>query len=968
MTKIFNRHPVQIVLLAVVYFATARLGLLLAYPGTNATPIWMPTGIALSAVLLFGNRMWPGIALGAFFVNFVHLAGLDLTIPVSLVASFSTSVGNTLEALIGAYLIHRNTGTRNPFERSGDIFAFILFGALISTTVSATIGTATFCLSVSEWRDFATIWLTWWLGDAVGAIVLVPLIMTCKGLDIAAWNFRATWGNLLLSVLIITASCIVFLIGYPLAFILLPILIVSAFRFGQFGSAMAICIISGFSIYGTVNGIGQFVAGTRIESLLLQQGFIGSIAIATMVLAATVSEQKKSESDIIESVRYNRLLFELSPIGLALCRMNGSLVDINPAYAKIIGRSVKEALQLSYWDITPLEYAEQEKVQLKRLEDVGSYGPYEKEYIHKDGHLVPVRLQGLIIEKDGEKFIWSCVEDISERKAAERELQKNERLLRLFVEHAPAAIAMFDHNMRYIAASRRFLADYGLAGREIIGRSHYEVFPDIPERWREVHRRCLAGAVEKSEEDFFPRMDGNADWVRWEIRPWYESPGEIGGVILFSEVITERKKAEEDLRAERDLSVKALDSMPGIFYMYDEGRKFLRWNKKFEEVSGYSGDEISRMNPLDFFSGRDKELLGERIQDVFSVGYSDVEADFVSKDGTRTPYYFTGAAVLYEGKTCLVGMGIDISKRKLVETELMTHRQHLEGLIRERTVDLKESQEALLNIVEDLNFKTDELEAANAKLRELDRLKSMFIASMSHELRTPLNSIIGFSGIILQGMSGEINEEQRDQLGRVFRSGKHLLSLVTDVIDIAKIESGRIVPYPEKFDLHGLIDEAVGQIRPQANDKGLAIEEILPDLPVLMHSDRKRLLQCMLNYLSNAVKFSETGTVTVEVAVGAEGRRQKAEGEEKVLPDGWLEFSVRDTGIGIKEEDKPLLFGSFVRLESHLKTTTPGTGLGLYLTRKLVSEVLSGEVGMESRLGEGSRFWLRVPVDLEVGE
>ncbi|MDO8947471.1 MAG: PAS domain S-box protein [Desulfocapsaceae bacterium] len=698
-----------------------------------------------------------------------------------------------------------------------------------------------------------------------------------------------------------------------------------------------------------------------VIGLILFGGVIFTIigAKAWMIIAEE-KKRRRVEEELRQSQQYNRLLFELSPIGLTLCRMDGTLVDINSTYARIIGRSVEETLQLSYWDITPQQYGVQEKEQLKSLEESGQYGPYEKEYIHKEGYLVPVRLRGLIIDKDGEKFIWSSVEDISESKKAEKEMQRNEQVLRLFVEHTPAAIAMFDREMKYIVASRRFLIDYNLGEQDIIGRSHYEVFPDIPEHWKEIHRRCLAGAVEKSGEDSFPRADGKMDWVRWEIHPWYETQGKIGGIILFSEVITERKETEEALRAERDLNVKALDSMPGIFYMYDENRKFQRWNKNFELVSGYSGAEIARMSPLDFFAGEGRELLQERIQEVFATGVSEAEADFVSKDGTRTPFYFTGVTVRYEGKTCLVGMGIDVTERKRVEQELEKHREKLEELVHKRTVELQESQSALMNIVDDLNVKTEELEQANAMLKELDRLKSMFIASMSHELRTPLNSIIGFTGLIVGDMVGAISDEQRDMLGRVSRAGKHLLSLITDVIDIAKIESGKIVPYLEDFDLHALLDEAVGQVGTQAGEKGLTIEELQPDDPMIIHSDRKRLLQCLLNYLSNAVKFSEKGTVTVEVKTAGTGGESTGL-EAANLPDGWIEISIKDTGIGIREEDMKLLFGSFVRLETPLKTTTPGTGLGLYLTKKLTTEVLGGTVGAESEEGSGSRFWLRLP-------
>ncbi len=284
----------------------------------------------------------------------------------------------------------------------------------------------------------------------------------------------------------------------------------------------------------------------------------------------------------------------------------------------------------------------------------------------------------------------------------------------------------------------------------------------------------------------------------------------------------------------------------------------------------------------------------------------------------------------------------------------------LEDKVRERTADLDKVRRDLLNLVADLN-------RANEKLQELDRLKAMFIASMSHELRTPLNSIIGFTGIILQGMTGGINDEQRDQLERVFRAGKHLLLLITDVIDIAKIESGKIVPYAGEFLLDGVIDEACDSLKVQITEKGLELRKTVLETPIRMKSDRRRILQCLLNLLSNAVKFTAGGTVTVAVkwhkGIGTEGRQAQSGGRDD-MPGGFVEISVTDTGIGISAEDMPRLFQSFVRFESQQKTTTPGTGLGLYLTKKLTTEVLGGELWAESRAGEGSVFTLRLPVIL----
>ncbi len=238
-----------------------------------------------------------------------------------------------------------------------------------------------------------------------------------------------------------------------------------------------------------------------------------------------------------------------------------------------------------------------------------------------------------------------------------------------------------------------------------------------------------------------------------------------------------------------------------------------------------------------------------------------------------------------------------------------------------------------------------ELEAANAHLKQLDRLKSMFIASVSHELRTPLNSIIGFSGLLLQGISGEINEEQRDDLRRIYHSGKHLLDLITDIIDISKIEAGRVDIFPGEFSLHALINEAARLIGPQAQEKGLQLT-LDTGSDIDMYTDRKRLLQVLLNLMSNAVKYSETGVITVDA---------------RLAGDDMVDIAVWDTGIGIAKEDLPRLFEAFERLDSHLRVRAGGTGLGLYLTRKIVVDILGGNVSVQSKEGEGSVFGIHIP-------
>lgn len=267
---------------------------------------------------------------------------------------------------------------------------------------------------------------------------------------------------------------------------------------------------------------------------------------------------------------------------------------------------------------------------------------------------------------------------------------------------------------------------------------------------------------------------------------------------------------------------------------------------------------------------------------------------------------------------------------------LDTMTERLSRTIVELEVEVKEhrsSEEALTQ--------------ANRKLQELDRLKTMFIASMSHELRTPLNSIIGFSGILLQGMAGELNEKQENQLTRINQAGKHLLDLIIDVIDISKIEAGKIELRPETFLVSEAVDEVVREIAPAMEKKGLMLQVEVPE-NMGIYTDRRRMLQCLKHLFSNAVKFSEKGTIDIRASETS----------------GFVEIAVSDEGIGINASDMKRLFRAFERFESHLKVIEGGSGLGLYLTRKIATELLGGMIDVQSSEGEGSRFTLKLPLRL----
>jgi len=239
----------------------------------------------------------------------------------------------------------------------------------------------------------------------------------------------------------------------------------------------------------------------------------------------------------------------------------------------------------------------------------------------------------------------------------------------------------------------------------------------------------------------------------------------------------------------------------------------------------------------------------------------------------------------------------------------------------------------------------EQLKQANIHLQEMDRLKSIFLASMSHELRTPLNSIIGFTGVILMGIAGEVNEEQRKQLTMVKNSANHLLSLINDILDISKIEADKVVLSLEEFSLDSVVREVVESVSPMVSEKGLELVAEVPE-GITLFSDRRRTKQVLMNLVSNAVKFTERGSVRIAA---------------RVTGDENLELRVIDTGVGIKKEDMYKLFQPFQQVDISLTKKYEGTGLGLYLTKKLV-DVLGRDISAKSEYGRGSEFTFTLPL------
>jgi signal transduction histidine kinase len=271
------------------------------------------------------------------------------------------------------------------------------------------------------------------------------------------------------------------------------------------------------------------------------------------------------------------------------------------------------------------------------------------------------------------------------------------------------------------------------------------------------------------------------------------------------------------------------------------------------------------------------------------------------------------------------------TRRMRAEEERDAHQQHLESLVQERTADLV---------------------AANVELRDATATKSQFLANMSHELRTPLNSIIGFSGILTQGLTGPLEKEQLTQIQMINRSGKHLLMLVDDILDLAKIEAGKAELNIEKVDLAAIIREVGALVRPLAESKGIGIRVDMCTGKVSLSTDGGKVQQILFNLVGNAVKFTHQGGVVIAA---------------RHTSDHGVSIAVTDTGPGISCDDLPRVFEDFTQIATPGGAKPPGTGLGLRISREF-AHMLGGQVTAESTLGVGSTFTFTLPAEPPAAE
>ncbi|MBL8050905.1 MAG: PAS domain S-box protein, partial [Anaerolineales bacterium] len=400
----------------------------------------------------------------------------------------------------------------------------------------------------------------------------------------------------------------------------------------------------------------------------------------------TQLQQAKETLSKIEE-RFTQV-WEVTTDAMVLSDENGIVIAANPAYYKLYGYRPEQVIGQSFSIIFPEDFRAYALAQYKEIfkSDVPPT-PLEAVVRIADGSERIVESRASFLTSAGQRTaMLSIIRDITERTLSEKKLQTSERTLKLFVEYAPASIAMFNREMKYIAASKRYLADYRLADQEIVGHSHYEIFPEIPERWKDIHKRCLAGAIEKAEADPFPREDGTTDWVRWEIHPWYEANGEIGGIILFSEVITERINAAVLLKESEERFRLVVEAAPSAMIVIDKQGKIQLSNTRALNLFGYQdegmvGKSIDMLVPERFREAhptfRDDFYLNPQTR---AMG-SGRELFGLHKNGSEIPLEIGLAPFESDQGMLTLAYIVDITERKQAEQALRNSEEKYRAVV-----------------------------------------------------------------------------------------------------------------------------------------------------------------------------------------------------------------------------------------------------------------------------------------------
>jgi two-component system sensor histidine kinase/response regulator len=629
-------------------------------------------------------------------------------------------------------------------------------------------------------------------------------------------------------------------------------------------------------------------------SSITQTGVEGGIRYINVL--QDITARKKAEEALKTSEEKYREMMEDLPVGIVLNTVDGRNPERNRAYMEMHGYTSKEeferipAVEL-YFD------PEDRKLFLNKMGE-GAVRNFEIKHKRKDGSQFWVSLSAIPqIGKHSEKLSLVIAQDITERKKAEEALKISEERYRMLVENAPVGVVLSTLEGQPIERNRAICEMHGYDSKEEFSKvKSAELYAD-PAKRKLFLKKLEKGPVFDFETTH-KRKDGSTFWVSLTAIPW-TSASRGKEVITIAQDVTDRKRAEERLKLRATLLDAATSSI--VLQRMDGTLAYV--NQSALRMYGHNRNTFSRTNVRDFIAPESVPDFDKLLRETSEKKEYRGEFIHVRKDGAKFPVEVYATAVSTEGNRFILSIVNNITERKEMETAL------------------KKAKE--------------EAEAAN-------QAKSEFLAHMSHEIRTPMNAIVGLTHLALKT---EITPKQRDYLSKVQTSANSLMGIINDVLDVSKIEAGKMEMEKTNFQLDRVFGNIVEMFSLRAQEKGIEFRfETTSDTPLDLVGDPLRLGQVLINLVNNALKFTEKGEIVVST-------KALSKENDKVR----LQFSVRDTGIGMTEEQKARIFTPFTQADDSMTRRYGGTGLGLTISRQLV-EHMGGEISVTSEPGVGSTF------------
>jgi PAS domain S-box-containing protein len=621
-----------------------------------------------------------------------------------------------------------------------------------------------------------------------------------------------------------------------------------------------------------------------------------------------ITERKIAEDKLRDSEERYRLLVNTATEGI-LVAQGRNLKFVNPMISELTGFNEEELLSKPFIDFV---YQDDKELMInnyfKRINDQPLANRYPIRILTKSDSIKWVEMSGVKIQWDGMPATLNFVVDISERIKTEENLLK----LNLAINNSREVVFMTDIEGIITYINPEFTKMYGFTQDEVIGKvtprilkSGFTTKETIEEMWKLLlsKHRLFAEYINKTKDGRFINIEGSSE-------PIINEDGDIIGFIGIHRDISDRKIAEKVINQEKIFSDKLIESLPGIFYMFDSNFNPLRWNRNKQVLLGLTDEDMKTHSTIDYIADKDKQKVIDSFKQAFIEGESNVIVNVIRYDGKEIAYHLTGKRLDTENGPLLLGVGIDVNDRVKAENDLI--------------VALKKAEES-------------------------DQLKTAFLQNMSHEIRTPLNGIIGFTQLL---NLEDISKEDSIEYTEIIKQSSHrLIEIVNNVLDLSKIETGQILIFNESFEINKLLNVLFNFFEYSANSKKLDLIYLnkLNSENIRIVSDESKINQILVNLISNAIKFTNSGYVEY-------GYEMKEE---------YVVFYVKDTGIGISSEFHNSIFNRFSQVDLSLTRGFEGAGLGLAICKGLV-EKLGGKIWVESEVGKGSIFTFTIPKSINI--